>query len=159
MPRKSTAVKAPQTVAERRRALRDAKGGAKSGPGLKKVEIDLTKANARDALKALYPRPTSDAMLTATPELEEVALEYVEQRDLEKLAKEKKEVAGNFLCNAIRRATGVAGDGWKATWDMSNGTVDWAALVKAEKISDETIAKYRKPQTRGLDVKETAEEG
>jgi hypothetical protein len=158
MPKKSTAAAAiePSTVAGRRRAIRG--DGPASGPGVKKVTIDLTKPGARDALKALYPRPTSETMLAATPELEAAALEYVKQRDLESLAKKAKEVAGNHLCAAIATNTGIVGEGWKATWDMSNGNVDWSALAKAEGISDETIAKYRKPQSRGLDVKEVAEE-
>ena len=157
MARKSTAAAAiePTTVAGRRRALR---GEPASGPGVKKVTIDLTKAGARDALKALYPRPTSATMLDSTPAIEAAALEYVKQRDLESLSKKAKEVAGNHLCAAIGSNTGIVGEGWKATWDMSNGNVDWSALAKAEGISDETIAKYRKPQSRGLDVKEVAEE-
>lgn len=159
MARKSTArveTKAPATVAERRRAIRDANG---EGPSVKKVvEIDLTKANARDQLRALYPRPTSETILEATPALEAAAFEYVKQRDAESLAKKAKEVAGNRLCAAIGHNLGVAGVGWKANWDMSNGNVDWAALVKAEGISDETIARHRKPESRGLDVKEVADE-
>ncbi len=151
-------MKAPVTVAERRRAIRAAKGEPTAGPGLKKATIDLTKPNARDLLKALYPCPTSDTMLDATPELEAAALDYVEQRDLEKVAKTKKEIAGNVLCNAIKTAKGVVGEGWKAVWGMSKGNVDWAQLAKDQGISDATIAKYRKPESRGLDVDEVAEE-
>ena len=161
MARKSTArveTKAPATVAERRRAIRAAKEPS-SGPGVKKVEIDLSKPEARKALTALFPRPTSEAILEASSEIEAAAVAYVEQRDLAKIASDKKESAGNVLCNAIGRHTGIRGDGWKATWDMSKGNVDWTALAKAEGISDETIAKYRKPESRGLDVKEVAEEG
>lgn len=147
----------PQTVADRRRAIREANG---EGPGLKKVvEIDLTKPGARKALTALYPRPESETNIDATPELERAALDYVAQRDLAKIAADKKEVAGNVLCNAIAKNKGIVGKGWKAQWDMSNGNVDWAALAKAEGISDETIAKYRKAEFRSLDVKEVADEG
>lgn len=161
MARKSAAAveKKPTTVAERRKAIRAAKGELASGPGLKKVEIDLTKPSARKALTALYPRPTNDVFLDATPELEAAALTYIEQRDAAKIASDKKEVGGNVLCNAIGSNLGIAGNGWKATWDMSKGNVDWAQLAKDLNISDEVIAKYRKAESRGLDVRELAEEG
>jgi hypothetical protein len=147
----------PPTVADRRRAIRDASG---DGPGVKKVvEIDLTKPGARKALTALYPRPESETIIDATPELERAAYDYVAQRDLAKIAAEKKEVAGNVLCNAIAKNKGVRGKGWKAEWDMSKGNVDWAQLAKDQGISDATIAKYRKPDSRGLDVTEVADEG
>lgn len=148
----------PATVAERRRAIRAAKGEPVSGPGLKKVEIDLTKPNARKALIGLYPRPRGEDFRDATPETEAAALQYIEARDAAALASEKKEIAGNILCNAIRDSKGVRGEGWKATWDMSKGNVDWAQLAKDLSISDEVIAKYRKPESRGLDVRELAEE-
>lgn len=153
---KKSAVRAPTTVAERRRAIRDAK--ETSGPGLKKVEIDLTKPNARKALVGLYPRPSSDTYIDATPETEAAALQYIEQRDAATRSSEKKEIAGNMLCNAIGVATGIRGNGWKATWDMSKGNVDWAQLAKDLNISAEVIEKYRKPEFRGLDVRELAEE-
>lgn len=165
MPKKSTAsvdaieVK-PASVAERRRAIRDAKGeGASSGPGVKKVEIDLTKPGARKALTALYPRPTSDMYIDATPETEAAALQYVDLRDDAKVLTDKKEVAGNILCNAIRSAKGIRGNGWKAEWSMSKGSVDWTQLAKDLAIPDGVIEKYRKPESRGLDVREVAEEG
>lgn len=157
MTRKSNAATKPTTVAERRRALRAAKE-PRSGPGVKKVEIDLTKRGARDALRALYPRPLTDTVLDATPELEAAALQYIEARDVAKIATEKKEIAGNVLCNAIGKNLGIRGDGWTATWDMSKGNVDWTTLAKDHNIPDEVIAKYRKHETRGLDVDEVAEE-
>jgi hypothetical protein len=97
-------------------------------------------------------------MLPSTPELEAAAFQYIEARDAAKLASERKEAAGNVLCNAIARAQGITGEGWKAVWGMSKGNVDWAELAKAEGLSDETITKHRKPETRSLDVRETAEE-
>jgi len=144
------------TVAERRRQLRDAK--APAGPGVKKVEIDLSKPGARKALLGLYPCPTSDTIIDSTPDTEAAALEYIVQRDAAKIATEKKEAAGNVLCNAIAKNTGIRGEGWTAAWDMSKGSVDWSALAKDLGISDEVIAKYRKPSSRGLDVTEVAEE-
>lgn len=156
MGRKSTArveePKAPTTVAERRRAFRE----EKAGPGIAKVVIDLSKPDARKQLVAIYPRPENDVYIDATPELEAAAFKYVEERDAESLAKKKKETAGNALCNAIGKNLGIRGKGWKAEWDMSNGSVDWGQLAKDLAIPDETIAKYRKPQVRGLDVKEVA---
>ena len=160
MAKKSAAARieapAPTTVAERRRQLRAAKADA--GPGLAKVEVDLTKPEARKTLTSLYPRPTSDAMLDATAEIEAAALEYIAQRDIAKVANAKKDIAGNVLCNAIGRAKGICGDGWKATWDMSKGNVDWTALASKLSIPDSVIAEHRKPESRGLDVKEVAEE-
>lgn len=160
MARKSAAAeKKPMTVAERRRAIRAAKGEPVSGPGVKKAEIDLTKPSARKALTALYPRPENETLIASTPELERAALDYIEARDAATLATERKEVAGNVLCNAIAKNLGVAGDGWKAVWDMSKGNVDWTQLAKDLAIPDETIAKYRKPESRGLTVRELADEG
>lgn len=160
MARKSAAVeKKPTTVAERRRAIRAARGEPVSGPGVKKVEIDLTKPSARKALTALYPKPENDTILAANAECERAALEYIEARDAATLATERKEVAGNVLCNAIAKNLGVAGDGWKAVWDMSKGNVDWTQLAKDLGITDETISKYRKPESRGLTVRELADEG
>jgi hypothetical protein len=141
--------------------IREAKGETFAAPRAKKLTIDLTKPGARDALRVLYPCPTSDTMIDARmqPEIEDAALEYIAQRDIEKIAKLKKEVAGNVLCNAIKTAKGITGDGWKAVWDMSNGNVDWARLAKDKGITDAEIANYRKPPSRGLDVDEVAEEG
>jgi hypothetical protein len=146
----------PTTVAERRRALRDAKGLPTSGT--RKVEIDLAKPGARRALTALYPRPENDTMLAATPELEAAALAYIEARDAATLASEKKEIAGNVLCNAIGRNRGIVGAGWKAEWDMSKGSVDWTELARELNIADDTIAKHRKPEARSLTVREIADE-
>lgn len=148
----------PTTVAERRRSIRAANDPA-SGPGVKKVEIDLTKPNARKALSALYPRPTSDTYLDATPETEAAALAYIEQRDVESVSKGKKELAGHVLCNAIGPAKGIVGKGWKATWGMSKGNVDWEKVCEAFNIPEDVLERYRKPESRGLDVRELAEEG
>lgn len=161
MARKSAAVVVetkPVTVAERRRAIRAAKSPA-SGPTVKKTEIDLTKPGARKALTALYPHPENETLITATRAHEAAALQYIEARDQAKLATERKEVAGNILCAAIAKNLGVTGDGWKAVWDMSKGSVDWTQLAKDLGIADDVIAKYRKPSTRGLDVDELADEG
>lgn len=162
MPRKSATVAVqmkPATVADRRRALREAQGLPNSGPSVKKAEIDLTKPSARKALSALFPRPENDTIVLATPELEAAALQYIEARDAATLATEKKEIAGNILCNAIAKNLGVAGAGWKAVWDMSKGSVDWAELVKELNVPDETVAKHRKPESRSLTVREIADEG
>lgn len=153
---KKSPAKAPATVAERRKAIRAAKGEA-IGPGLKKAEIDLTKPAARKMLAALYPRPTSEAYLDATPETEAAALAYIEQRDAESVAKNKKEVAGNVLCNVIGEAKGIRGVGWKATWDMSMGNVDWEKVCADFNITVAVLEKYRKADSRGLDVRELAE--
>ncbi len=156
--RNAAAETKPTTVAERRQAIRAAKEPA-SGPGVKKVLIDLSKPTARKMLTALHPRPTSETYLDATPELEEAALVYIEQRDAETLSKGKKEIAGNHLCNAIGDAKGVVGKGWKATWGLSAGNIDWAKVCEDFKIPEATLEKYRKPESRGLDVRELAEEG
>lgn len=160
MAKKNTArASSPSTVAERRRAIRAAKEPA-SGPGVRRAAmIDLTKPAARKILVGIHPRPENEVYVDATPELERAALQYIEQRDVEKISKEKKEVAGNVLCNAIGKNLGLRGDGWKATWGMSKGNVDWARLAKEAGISDETIAKYRTPDRRGLDVDEVPDEG
>lgn len=42
---------------------------------------------------------------------------------------------------------------------MSKGNVDWTQLAKDLSITDETIAKYRRTETRGLTVREVADEG
>lgn len=161
MPRKSAAASIPPkpiTVGDRRRQLRAVKGG--DSPGLKKTaELDLSKASARKALSALYPRPESEAMLTATPDLEAAALAYIEARDAATLATEKKDVAGNVLCNAIAKSLGITGDGWKAVWDMTKGSVDWSAVAKELAIPEDVLAKHRRQETRTLVVRETAEEG
>ncbi len=156
---RKTATPVATTVAERRRSIRGSKVETVE-PRAKKFTIDLTKPGARDALRALFPCPLVATMLDgrAQPEVEAAALEYIAQRDLEKVAKTKKEIAGNVLCNAIKSATGITGDGWKATWDMSKGNVDWAGLAKEKGITDAEIADYRKPATRGLDVSEVADE-
>lgn len=156
MPRKNPATK-PTTVAERRRAIRATKGEPTSGT-VRRVEIDLTKPDARKALAALYPRPENETIITATPELEAAALEYVEARDAATLASERKEAAGNVLCNAIAKNRGLAGAGWQAVWDETKGSVDWTKLTKDLGISDEVIAKYRKPSARTLTVRELADE-
>ena len=148
----------PKTVAERRRSLRATRGVA--SPGLAKTAtLDLTKPSARKALTGIYPRPESDVMLDATPELERAALEYVEQRDAETLAGDAKEVAGNLLCNAIGKNLGIRGDGWEARWDMSKGSVDWDGVVKELNIPPDVLERHRKPEKRVLLVKELAEEG
>lgn len=153
--RGAAAVSKPATVAERRKAIRGAK---EPTSGTSKVEIDLTKPGARKALTALHPQPINETMIDATPSLETAALQYIEARDAATLATEKKETAGNVLCNAIGKNLGVVGEGWKAEWGMSKGNVDWTQLAKDLNISDEVIAKYRKPETRGLTVRELAEE-
>lgn len=159
---RSTAKKnaAPTTVAERRRAIRGTRAGD-AGPRLKKAraEIDLTQPSARKALAALYPRPENETLIPSTPELERAALDYIEAREAEARAKERKEIAGNVLCNAIQKNLGIAGDGWKAQWDMSKGNVDWTSLAKELQIPDETIAKHRRPDSRGLEVRELAQDG
>lgn len=147
----------PETVAERRRALRGEDGAV--GPGVKKVLIDLTTPGARKALTALYPAPENEVFIDATPELERAAHAYVVERDAAKVASVKQQIAGNILCNAIAKNKGIRGVGWRAEWDTSKGNIDWAELAKEECISDETIAKYRKPPSRGLDVTEVADEG
>lgn len=147
--------KQPTTVLERRRSIRSQRGDR---PGLKKVEIDLTKPTARKMLTALFPRPTTQAMLDATDETEKAALEYVQQRDAESVAKNSKEVAGNLLCNAIGSSLGIKGKGWKATWDMKGGNVDWDEVVKEMNIPSEVIDRHRKPAYRALDVRELAED-
>lgn len=157
MPKKSATQAKPATVAERRRAIRDARDPL-SGPGVQKVVIDLTKPGARKALTALYPRPTSETYIDASAETEAAAFVYIEQRDAAKVASEKQQVGGNALCNAIGRNLGIRGNGWKATWDMSKGSVDWTQLAKDLQIPDEVIAKYRRPESRGLDVTEVADE-
>lgn len=149
----------PTTVAERRNALRAAKGEAVSGPGIRKVEIDLTTPSARKALAALHPRPVNEVMIEATAELESAALQYIEARDAATLATEKKEIAGNVLCNAIAKNLGVTGVGWKAEWDMTKGSVDWTSVAKELGIADDVIAKHRRPESRTLTVREIAEEG
>lgn len=148
----------PTTVAERRQAIRAAKGEPNSGPGVKKVTIDLTKPNAREKLTALYPRPTSELYIDATPETEAAALAYIEHRDVETTAKVKKTVAGNLLCNAIGTDKGITGKGWKATWDMSAGNIDWAKICVDYKIPEAVLETYRKPPSRSIDVRELAEE-
>lgn len=160
MGRSNAAAKVPvksPTVADRRRSLRATKGG--DGPSVKKVSIDLESPGARKALTALYPRPENDVIVSATDEDEAAALAYIEARDAATLATEKKEIAGNLLCNRIAKNLGVTGDGWKAEWGMSKGSVDWTALAKDLAIPDETIAKHRRPESRGLTVREIAEEG
>lgn len=146
----------PATVAERRRALRDT-----AGPSVRKanVALDLTKADAREKLAALYPRPASETMLDANARVEAAALEYITQRDLAKIAITKQQIAGNELCQAIGAAQGLVGDGWKATWCVGKGSVDWKALAAAEAIPEETIERFRKSGSRTLDVREVAEEG
>lgn len=158
MGRSNTAAKKlpPTTVAERRRQLRE-----KAGPAVakadKRIEIDLSKPDARKALAALFPRPENDTLIEASPELEAAALRYIEARDAAAVAAEKQAVAGNELCHAIAKNLGVTGVGWKATWDLAKGSVDWTALAKELAISDETIARHRKPSSRTLIVRETAD--
>ena len=145
MAKKSAAAEAkPTTVAERRQAIRAEKGEPASGPGLKKVVIDLSKPNAREKLTALYPRPTSETYIDATPETEAAALLYIEQRDVESASKSKKTVAGNVLCNAIAKDKGIKGNGWKATWGNSAGNIDWAKVCEDFKIPEATL---ERPQT------------
>lgn len=161
MARKSSAAEKlpePKTVGERRRALRDEKTDA-TGPGVKKIVIDLDAPDARKALTSLYPRPEDETILTATPALEQAALAYIRSRDAATLAEQEKEKAGNRLCEAIRKHLGVAGDGWRATWDMVKGSVDWTKLSKEQGIADDVIARYRLPEKRSLRVTEKAEEG
>ena len=158
---RTAAAKKPTTVADRRRAIRGSKEPA-SGPSLRKTakaEIDLTTASARKALTSLYPRPENDTLIAATPAIERAALDYITARDEASLANERKEIAGNVLCNAIARNRGALGDGWKAEWDMSKGAVDWTKLAKDLGIADDVIVKYRKPESRGLTVREIADEG
>lgn len=159
MGRKTAAAKTitPTTVAERRRTLRAAKAPA-SSTAVRKVEIDLADPSARKALSSLYPSPVDELMIPATPELEAAALAYVEARDSATLANERKEAAGNVLCNAIGRHLGIEGDGWRAEWSLTKGSVDWTRLAKDKGIPDEEIAPYRKPSSRTLTVREVAEE-
>lgn len=128
-----------------------------SGPTVKKVAIDLKQPNARKQLAALYPRPTSETFLEATPATRRAARKYIEQRDAESTAKAKKEVAGNVLCNAIGSNKGIKGDGWKATWDMKIGNVDWEKVCADYKIPKEALEKYRHGESRTIDVRELAE--
>jgi hypothetical protein len=157
--RKKT-TKKPSTVAERRAAQRASRASEGSkGPTVAKVEIDLTKPAARKQLAAQWPRPKSEDMIPATPELERAALEYVEQRDVASLATEKKEIAGNLLCNAIQDARGITGDGWEAVWTETKGSVDWSSLAKDLNIAEDVIEKYRGKPSRTLKVTETATDG
>lgn len=128
------------------------------GPGVKKPPtIDLTQPNARKALAALHPAPTNDLYLEASPEAEEAAAEYFAQRAAESSAKSGKELAGTQLCAAIGKNLGVRGDGWKATWGMRDGEIDWRGLAKAHGITDEQIETFRRPPSRSLDVREVAD--
>lgn len=128
------------------------------GPGVKKpTTIDLTQPNARKLLAERHPRPSNDLYAEASPEAEEAAAEYFAQRAAESAAKSGKELAGTQLCAAIGSNLGVRGDGWKATWSMRDGDVDWRALAKAHGITEEQIETFRKPQSRSLDVREVAD--
>lgn len=146
------------TVATRRTAKREEHAGTHGKPGVRraKVEIDLTRSDARKKLLALYPHTKTDAIGEATKELEQAALEYIKERDVAKLATERKELAGHVLCNAIGSGLGLRGDGWEATWPETTGNVDWAALAKDHGIDDETIETYRRPGGRVLKVTEVA---
>lgn len=149
----------PATVAERRRALRDAKAPSPGGTSATKVQIDLTKPGARKALAALYPAPESETMIDASPALERAALEFIEQRDAGSIAGKKQDAAGNELCSAIGKAKGIIGEGWVATWDLSKGGIDWADVVAELNIPDHVLERHRKASGRVLTVRETAEEG
>lgn len=148
---------APKSVATRKRARRAAEP-APVAPVYVKPTIDLTQPNARKALVAAFPAPTSETMIDATEAEERAALAYIEARDAEARAKGAKEAAGNVLCYAIGNDEGIKGDGWKATWKLAKGEVDWSRLCKDLNIEDSVIERYRKPSARRIDLRETADE-
>lgn len=139
------------------------RGKGKAGPGVAKAAaaaaIDLTQPNARKALLALHPKPTNELFVDATPEAEKSAQRYFAERAVEKAAGAAKELAGTELCAAIGGSLGVRGDGWRATWDEKDGSVDWKALAVSLGATEAQIAKFRAPPTRALDVREVAEGG
>lgn len=150
-----------ETVGTKRAAKRGAHAEAHGAPGVRKttakVEIDLTAKDAKDRIRALYPAPKTTTMLTATPELERVGLEYIAKRGDESAAGKAKELAGLTLQAAIGHDLGIRGDGWEATYgEPSEGTVDYKAACEANGITGEKLAPFRRPGSRRLTVTETA---
>lgn len=161
-----TSPEAP-TVAARKRARRAAELPAADPPKPTKPVIDLAQPNAAKILSATFPRPTSETMRAATEEEARAALAYLEGRDAEARAKGAKEAAGNVLKYAIGEDLGLHGDGWKATWGLARGSVDWARVLKAlvappfnipQHVLDHLCEEHRGEASRRIDVRETADE-
>lgn len=127
------------------------------GPGLAKATIDLTKSDARKKLEVLYPRPASDRVIKASPKLDAIGRAYLARRTEGGTAEKAKTLAGNELCAAIGAERGIRGNGWIATWEEKDGTIDWEKLCEGESITAEIMEKYRKPRHRSLDVKATTD--
>lgn len=134
-----------------------ASAGSKVGPGVAKaappaVVVDVTQPNARDALKALYPRALNDLYVDATPEVEAAAKRFLKAQAHAKAAAAAMIVAGNELCAVIGPNLGVRGESFRASWSNRDGQVAWKGIAQELGATAEHEAKHRGSPYRQLDV-------
>ena len=93
-----------------------------------------------DALEILYPNNAEATMLEATTSDEIAAITYLNATDTLKRLEQQTELVTNVFKDRIGNATGIAGDGWKATWKLPapRKTTDWekAATMIAERLGE-----------------------
>lgn len=106
---------------------------------------------ARNALEARFPR-NGGAMIQATREAEELAIQLAEARAQCAEYAMKEDAIGNALREIIGDNDGIIGDGWKVTWrtPKASAKTDWQAVAKELGAPAGVIAKHTvtKPGSR-----------
>lgn len=80
-------------------------------------------------LTELYPAPTSDEILTASPELDEWIEIRLEAAAEEKAAKERKAEADNHIRQAIGARMGVSSAAGDVFWPVTAPSTNWKDLA------------------------------
>jgi putative phage-type endonuclease len=111
-------------------------------------------------LRQFYSQQTSDEVLEPEGEqlerIQRYVSDYDDARELEKRAKEKKNLAAARLQEIIGERQGIAGGKFKVTWKQSKDreVVDWKAVAADADVAETLIEQHteRKPGSRRLTV-------
>lgn len=89
-------------------------------------------------VQAAYPKDTGK-MIAETPQLRELAMRYTIARTDFDVAAAKKEELENLIKSIIGEASGIEGDGWKATWKKTKDSVKTDYAIALDKLADHGV--------------------
>jgi len=93
---------------------------------------------SRALLQASWPRHSVE-MIAAPEEAEALAREFIEARETEKQAIQRKNAAQQKLCALINENQGLEGQGWRATW---------------KRVEEAVVPSYTREAYRRFDLRE-----